>query len=84
MNQKRHCKQIIDQASFAIDDCKLFLDTHPYCREALDYYEEMKRIRKQAWKEYTRNYGPLSAYDVTPDNEWMWNQQPWPWEREGC
>ena len=84
MNRKKQLRQIIDQTSFALDDCRLFLDTHPHCREALEYYEKMENIRHQAIKEYTAQFGPILAYDVTPANEWIWNQGPMPWEREGC
>lgn len=71
---------IITEASFAIDDVKLFLDTHPYDRDALKYYEKYRDIRTQAIKEYRDCYGPISAYDVNVDNVWTWINDPWPWE----
>ena len=37
--------KIINQASFAMDDVKLFLDTHPSCSEAIEYYKKVKKIR---------------------------------------
>ena len=55
---------IITKASFAMDDVKLFLDTHPNCMEALEYYHKAKEMREEAWEMYTHNFGPLSAYDV--------------------
>ncbi|WMJ90478.1 spore coat protein CotJB [Anaerocolumna sp. MB42-C2] len=71
---------IITESSFALDDCKLFLDTHPYDREALDYYQNYRQIRKEAMKEYRDCYGPISAYDVADANYWTWIDDPWPWE----
>jgi len=82
-SDKYELMEIITQASFALDDIKLFLDTHPCDVGALKAYEEYKKIRKVAWMEYTREYGPLSAYDVDVCNQWSWIEKPWPWEG-GC
>ena len=76
--------KLITQASFAMDDAKLFLDTHPHCREALDYYEKVQRIRNEAWDIYTEKFGPLSAYDADVDDGWDWNKAPMPWEGGSC
>lgn len=74
----------INRASFALDDVKLFLDTHPSCQEALEFYKEAKKVRDEAWDEYTRNFGPLSAYDVDVKDYWDWNEGPMPWEGGSC
>ena len=79
-NNKYDLMDIITQASFALDDLKLYLDTHPHDMNALKCYEEYKKIRNVAWMEYTREYGPLSAYDVNVCNRWSWIDSPWPWE----
>lgn len=81
---KKSLINTINTASFAMDDARLFLDTHPYCEEALAYYEKMRQIRKEGYHEYTKHFGPLMSQDVKPENMWMWNQGPMPWEREGC
>jgi spore coat protein JB len=72
--------KFIYEVSFALDDCVLYLDTHPYDQAALDYYEKYKKLRKQAVKEYTQCYGPLTNEDVTVENYWTWIKGPWPWE----
>ena len=77
---KEKLMKIINEASFAMDDTALFLDTHPESVEALDFYQKCKCLRQEAWDEYTRNYGPLSIYDVNEDNVWTWNCGPYPWE----
>ncbi len=71
---------IITEASFALDDCRLFLDTHPCNKEALEYFDKYQEVRKQAIKEYTECYGPIVAYDVNVENVWTWINNPWPWE----
>ena len=80
INNKEDLMSIITQSSFALDDIKLYLDTHPCDEEALKAYKDYREIRKVAWDEYTRNYGPLSAYDVDATNYWSWVNSPWPWE----
>ena len=82
--ERQRLMKMINQASFAIDDVKLFLDTHPSCKEALVYYQKAKKIRDEAWDEYTQKFGPLSAYDVAADDYWTWNEGPMPWEGGDC
>lgn len=74
----------INAVSFAIDDVKLYLDTHPCDRTALEYYDYYKNLRKIAIDQYTMEFGPMTAdnVDVTCGS-WTWVQTPWPWEG-GC
>lgn len=55
MNENRPCKkellEWINIVSFAVDDVKLFLDTHPNCTEALEFFDEFKKQRVQALKD---------------------------------
>lgn len=64
MKENRPCKkellEWINIVSFAVDDVKLFLDTHPNCPEALEFFDEFKKQRVQALKEYAKYYGPLT------------------------
>lgn len=72
--------RFIMEVSFALEDVVLYLDTHPCDKEALCYYEQYRRVRKQAVEEYTNMYGPLCSKDVTSKNCWRWVETPWPWE----
>lgn len=81
---KKSLMKIITQASFALDDTRLFLDTHPNCQEAILYYNKMQETRKAAWKEYTRRFGPLTFYEVSSEDYWEWNKGPMPWEGGNC
>lgn len=76
-------KSVIDMASFAMDDARLFLDTHPNNAEAMAYYEKHRCIREHALHNYTEQCGPMCSYDVNASNYWTWNCGPWPWEVEG-
>ena len=64
MNSGKPCRrdllEQINRASFAVDDVKLFLDTHPCDSAALEYFHEYNKIRNQAMREYAKYYGPLT------------------------
>ena len=81
---KKSLMKIITQASFALDDTRLFLDTHPNCKEAIEYYNKAQAVREEAWNEYTGKFGPLSFYEVSDENYWEWTQGPMPWEGGDC
>lgn len=72
--------QVLDQASFALDDVLLFLDTHPCDPSALAYYQYVKDLRRQAMDSFNAQYGPLMKDQVNPGNYWTWLTENWPWE----
>ena len=75
----------INTASFAMNDTNLFLDTHPKCQEAMEYFEKMKELRNTALGEYARLYGPLTIDTASGQTEdWQWIHFPWPWQEGGC
>ena len=89
MNRQMNRRQLlnhINQVSFAVDDVKLYLDTHPCDTEALEYFRQMSRKRNEALKEYAAAYGPLTI-DTAEDScaeRWNWINEPWPWQEGGC
>ena len=49
MNREKHnLLAYITQVSFAMDDTVLFLDTHPCDKDALCYYNKLKKEREEA------------------------------------
>ena len=76
----------INETSFAVNDIHLFLDTHPECCEALDYYQKKVMERSKYMKEYTENYGPLTSDDAwkSSENCWKWVTEAFPWEKGVC
>ena len=73
----------VNQASFALTDIVLFLDTHPCDEEAINYYNHYQALRRKAVRQYEEQYGPLTT-DYTPaGGHWCWATQSWPWEG-GC
>ena len=51
----------INAVSFAVDEVKLYLDTHPQDPDALAYFEKYSRRRNQALKVYARDFGPWTS-----------------------
>lgn len=89
MNQTRSRRELlnhINQVSFAVDDAKLYLDTHPDDQEALAFFENYSRQRNMALKEYAAAYGPLTVdtADCSRSRNWNWINEPWPWQEGGC
>ena len=70
----------IEATSFVMDDLRLFLDTHPTDRGALEYWDRVSQVRNEAVLEYTKCFGPIESYRVENDDRWTWVEGPWPWE----
>ena len=81
---KKSLLDYINAVSFAADDAKLFLDTHPNDQEALQYFDNYNQARNKALMEYGMHFGPLTIAQASGGKEFLWAMQPWPWEREGC
>lgn len=67
---------------FALVEVNLFLDTHPRCRHALEYYEKYLALLADAVDEYENKYGPLTAKGGSSPECWSWVEEPWPWESD--
>lgn len=72
----------INEASFAMDEARLFLDTHQDCEEAISYYQNMCAVRARLAEDYVGMFGPLSSYDCFCGDNFTWVEYPWPWEGE--
>lgn len=78
----RMLMQKINEASFAMDDVILYLDTHPDDRDALNYYHYVVNLRKDAMDAYQSQFGPLMPDGVRDNTAWSWLAGKWPWEGE--
>ncbi len=77
MNQREHLDKI-RAIGFAMHEAALFLDTHPDCPAALDYFTQMKDELDALTKEYEKNHGALTHKGVSSDT-WNWVECKWPW-----
>ena len=66
--------------SFVKVELELYLDTHPNCRTALDYYRKTVDALDELMIKYHNEKGPLRAEGVLTDDGWTWVSEPWPWQ----
>ena len=67
---------------FMAVDLHLYLDTHPYDREALNKYNWVNMQAGNMRSTYERLYGPLTSYRSLSAYPWQWINNPWPWSYE--
>lgn len=73
----------IQSLEFSLYDLHLFLDTHPYCTEALKLYKEYSNMLEETKCEYERRYGPISPGGCGLNETcWDWAMKPWPWNQD--
>ena len=72
----------ISALKFVKVELELYLDTHPNCRTALDYYQKTLAELDRLVERYENEQGPLSASGVRSTDEWTWIGGPWPWQNE--
>ncbi len=80
MNEKQKLMEAVYTNGFALDEARLFLDTHPHSREALDFYKQKSRIYQQALDLYEARFGPIRPENGAIGDQWSWGLGPWPWE----
>lgn len=77
-SEKMELMNRIQKLAFAKTESELFLDTHPECRQALEYFKEVVKNLEAAVEEYAAKYGPITSSDVEGDG-WTWAESAWPW-----
>ena len=70
----------IRSLSFVKTELELYLDTHPDCHTALDYYYKTVEALEALMMKYQNEVGPLRAEGVMSDDRWSWVDTPWPWQ----
>ena len=54
-------------------------------KNAMDHFNQYQKARKQALKEYARNFEPLTIDSADIDDHFTWATDSWPWmKRGGC
>ena len=68
--------------SFVLDELRLYLDTHPKNKQALNMFLDTMQKRNELVVEYTNMYGPIDSYYINSDGTWSWINEPMPWQAE--
>lgn len=72
----------ITHLSFVKCELELYLDTHPDCKVALDYYHRTVDALKKLYEQHGAMGKPIRAEDSVSDDRWEWVDKPWPWQWE--
>ena len=80
MSEQRKMMEAVYTNGFAADEARLFLDTHPDSKDALNYYQKKIDLYNQAVTRYQEKYGPIRPENGGMNGSWAWATTPWPWE----
>lgn len=69
----------VSKFGFAMQEYRLFLDTHPDDEEAIQLFNNAEKKYTSAKEEYEKQFGPLTLNGLNSD-EWL--KDPWPWQNE--
>ena len=83
MCQQEQMLNDIGMVDFTLVELTLYLDTHPFDMNAMEYFNHYARIKCQMEKEFSQNFFPLRKDLAESDKEWRWGMAPLPWE-QGC
>ena len=71
----------IQVCDFALTEARLFLDTHPYDQQAIQFYQQKKERLAQLKAEWEARCGCVQPRGN--EARWAWVDTPWPWQVEG-
>ncbi len=69
----------IQALAFAKTETELYLDAHPDCAAALEYYRNIVRELKARMDEYEGVAGTIRQENENGER-WSWVNKPWPWQ----
>ena len=69
----------IQALSFAKTETELYLDAHPECMAALEYYRELVKELRALTDEYEGTVGTIRQENEMGEG-WTWICKPWPWQ----
>ncbi len=76
MNKDKLLKRV-SSLGFAMQEYRLFCDTHPNNMEAQEMFNSYRKKYEAVKEEYEKQFGPLTLNGYNSD-EWL--KDPWPWE----
>lgn len=82
MNEQQMLMRKLSSAQFAAWEIRIYLDTHPDDRSAMESFKKYNEQANALRKEYEKQYGPLIVSDQAMHTGDAWVRNPWPWELE--
>ncbi len=80
MSSKEQLLHDIGIVDFILVELTLFLDTHPSCGRAMEYFNHYSKMKNQMMKDFSQRYYPLTKDLAESNKEWRWGAAPLPWE----
>lgn len=79
-NRARLLRTVMEEG-FAVDEARLYLDTHPDSKKAQSFFDRHNEARRKVVNAYEAAYGPLTTDNLeATKNGWTWIDPPFPWE----
>lgn len=72
----------ISIVDFVLVDLSLYLDTHPFDQEAMEYFNHYVRTKNKMSRDFSMRFFPLTKDLAESNKEWRWGAAPLPWEGE--
>ncbi len=83
ISERERLMNDINTLGFVMFEMAEYLDTHPFDRDAIEYFAHQTRKRNQAMREYAEKYTPLTLDTaIACGKEWSWALDPMPWKGE--
>lgn len=80
-NTRERLLRNVQEASFAVDEARLYLDTHPEDENAKRYFDKYNDMRRKALQSFEQHYGALLTDDIDASRDgWTWVNDPFPWD----
>ena len=81
--EQQACLLCVMAEGFALDEVRLFLDTHPGDAEALQYLAQRQAACRAAQAAYAARLAPRRRVEPSAAGDDAWVRAPWPWDWEG-
>ena len=81
INKRRLLKELMSY-DFILNELNLYLDSHSNDKKALRMHKEIAEKAEILRKQYTKDFGPLTAATNNNAESWDWICGPWPWEND--
>ena len=65
---------------FILLELGLYLDTHPFDREAVELFQSLSVEERSLRAEYQEDNGPLTMKNAIQKGNYWWWKGPWPWQ----
>ena len=80
-NECQRIKEKLQKIDFCIIETVLYLDAYPNSCEALKYYHKLKEERRMLAEALSQSCNmPMTNFEHTDTDKWVWVDGPWPWE----